>query len=125
MTGLNKVILIGNLGADPEIRTTQSQKTVATLDLATTETYRVGGEKRQTTEWHRVVLWNHLAEIAEKYLTKGRQIMVEGRISYRKWKGNGRFTRTITEITADTMLMLGTKTEPVAEEVEEMKELPF
>lgn len=106
--GVNKVILIGNLGADPEIRYTTSGTAVANLRLATTETWMdKSGERTERTEWHRVVLWGKTAETASQYLTKGKQVYVEGRIQTREWndkEGNKRFS---TEIHANTMLMLG------------------
>jgi single-strand DNA-binding protein len=106
--GINKVILVGNLGADPEIRYTSGGTAVANLRLATTETYTdKSGERTEKTEWHRVVLWGKTAETASQYLTKGKQIFVEGRIQTREWQdkdGNKRFS---TEIHASNMIMLG------------------
>ena len=106
--GINKVILVGNLGADPEIRYTSSGTAVANLRLATTETYMdKNGERTERTEWHRVVLWGKTAETASQYLTKGKQVFVEGRIQTREWQdkdGNKRFS---TEIHASNMVMLG------------------
>ncbi|RMF97177.1 MAG: single-stranded DNA-binding protein [Gammaproteobacteria bacterium] len=107
--GVNKVILIGNLGADPEVRYTQSGTAVANLRLATTDSRRdkESGEFVETTEWHRIVLFGRTAEVAQEYLRKGSQIYVEGRIQTRKWQdrdGNDRYT---TEIVADQMQMLG------------------
>jgi single-strand DNA-binding protein len=106
--GVNKVILIGNLGADPEIRYTTGGTAVATLRLATTESWTdKTGERTERTEWHRVILWGKTAEIASQYLTKGRQVYVEGRLQTREWQdkeGNKRFT---TEVNANTMFMLG------------------
>ena len=103
---VNKVILIGNLGADPEIRYTQSGAAVANLRLATTETWKKEGEKEELTEWHRVVTFGRLAEICGEYLSKGSKIYIEGRIQTRKWEdrdGNPRYT---TEIVAREMKML-------------------
>lgn len=107
--GLNKVMLIGNLGNDPEIRYTQSGSAVANLSLATAEAWRdrESGEMNERTEWHRVVMFARLAEIAGEYLRKGSQIYVEGRLQTRKWQdrdGNDRYT---TEIVANEMQMLG------------------
>lgn len=108
MSGVNKVILVGNLGTDPEVKTLESGTKVATLRLATTERYKDrNGNQQEMTEWHNVVLWRGLAEIAEKYLSKGRQVFVEGRIRTRKWTdkdGNDRYT---TEILGDNMTLLG------------------
>lgn len=107
--GLNKVMLIGNLGADPEIRYTGSGSAVANVRLATAEAWRdrESGEQQERTEWHRVVFFSRLAEIVGEYLRKGSQIYVEGRLQTRKWQdrdGNDRYT---TEIVANEMQMLG------------------
>ena len=106
---VNKVILIGNLGADPEIRYTQNGAAVANLRLATTETWKKEGEKEELTEWHRIVAFGRLAEICGEYLSKGSKIYIEGRIQTRKWEdrdGNPRYT---TEIVAREMKMLSPK----------------
>jgi single-strand DNA-binding protein len=107
--GLNKVILIGNLGADPETRAMPSGMTVANLRIATSENWkdRQSGENQERTEWHTVAVFGKLAEIASEYLRKGSQVYVEGRLRTRKWQdkqGNDRYT---TEIVANEMLMLG------------------
>ena len=107
--GLNKVMLIGNLGNDPEIRHTNSGMAVATLSLATAESWkdRDSGETKDKTEWHRVVFFGRVAEVAEQYLRKGSQIYIEGRLQTRKWQdrdGNDRYT---TEIVGSDMQMLG------------------
>ena len=107
--GVNKVILIGNLGQDPESRTTPGGTTVTNIRIATTESWtdRQSGEKKESTEWHTVVLWNRLGEIAAEYLRKGSQVYIEGRLQTRKWQdktGNDRYT---TEIVASEMQMLG------------------
>ncbi|MBK8960021.1 MAG: single-stranded DNA-binding protein [Proteobacteria bacterium] len=107
--GLNKVMLIGNLGADPEVRYTAGGSAVANVRLATADTWRDkdSGETQERTEWHRVVFFNRLAEIVEQYVKKGSQIYVEGRIQTRKWQdkdGNEKFS---TEIVASDMQMLG------------------
>ncbi len=104
------MILVGNLGKDPEVRHLESGVAVASFSLATSETYkdRNSGEKKTVTEWHNVVLWRGLAEVAEKFLHKGDQIYVEGRLRTRSWEGdNG--TRYTTEIIGDNMTMLGSK----------------
>lgn len=107
-SGVNKVILIGNLGKDPDIMTLENGVKKASFSLATTETYKnKDGSKTQQTEWHNVVLWRGLAEIAESYLKKGYQIYLEGKIKTRSWDdkdGNKRYT---TEIVGDNMTMLG------------------
>ena len=108
MAGLNKVILIGNLGADPEIRYTPSGMAVANFRLATSETRNTkDGQKETKTEWHRIVTFGKLAEICGEYLEKGKQVYIEGKIQTRNWEdkdGNKRFT---TEIVANDMRMLG------------------
>jgi single-strand DNA-binding protein len=111
--GVNKVILIGNLGADPEVRYTQSQSAVANLRIATSEQWRdkQTGENRENTEWHNVVMFGRLGEIAGEYLKKGSKVYVEGRLQTRKWQdksGNDRYT---TEIVANEMQMLDSRGE--------------
>ena len=107
--GVNKVILVGNLGRDPEVRYMPSGSAVANVTLATTESWKdkQTGEKQERTEWHNVVFFNRLAEIAGEYLKKGSQVYVEGSLRTRKWQdknGNDRYT---TEIVASEMQMLG------------------
>lgn len=107
--GINKVILVGNLGNDPDIRYTASGAAVANISLATTDSWRdkESGEQQERTEWHRVVFFGRLAEIVGEYLRKGSQVYVEGRLQTRKWQdksGNDRYT---TEIVANEMQMLG------------------
>ena len=110
MAGVNKVILVGNLGKDPEVRHLESGVAVASFTLATSETYRDRntGEKKTLTEWHNIVLWRGLAEIAEKYLNKGDQIYIEGRLRSRSWESDSG-TRYITEVVGDNMVMLGSR----------------
>ena len=103
MAGLNKVMLIGNLGRDPEIRYTASGLAIANINLATTERFK--GEDR--TEWHRVVVFDKLAEICGQYLTKGRQVYFEGRLQTREWTDKDGNKRWTTEIVANNMVMLG------------------
>ena len=112
--GINKVILIGNLGQKPEMRYTQTNTAVATLGLATSESWKdkESGEMREKTEWHRVVFFGKLAEICEQYLDKGSQLYVEGKLQTRKWQdkeGNDRYT---TEIQGLSMNMLGGRQSP-------------
>ena len=108
MYGKNKVILIGNLGKDPEVRYLDSGVAVANLSLATSENYKNKDGKRVTqTEWHDVVLWRGLAEVAEKYLKKGSSIYVEGKLRTNKWVDKDDNTRYKTEILADKLTMLG------------------
>lgn len=105
---LNKALIIGNLGTDPEVRTTPSGTRVATLSVATSRRWTSpGGDQQERTEWHRVVCWDRLAEICERYLKKGHRIYVEGRIEYRQWEGQDGQTRYTTEIRAGEMIMLG------------------
>ena len=108
MAGVNKVILIGNLGADPEIRHLQNGASVANFRLATSETYKdkTTGEKREQTEWHNVVAWRGLAEITEKYVRKGSKIYVEGKLRTRQWQDKDNNTRYTTEIVADEITLL-------------------
>lgn len=105
---INKVILVGNVGKDPEVRYLENGVAVANFPFATSETYRnKSGEKVTMTEWHNIVLWRGLAEVAEKYVKKGSQLYIEGRIKTRAWddkEGNKRYT---TEIVGDNMQMLG------------------
>lgn len=109
MASVNKAILVGNLGADPEMRYMPSGDPIANLRLATTDSYKdkATGEKKETTEWHRVVMFNRLAEIAGQYLKKGSQIYIEGRIQTRKWTDKEGQERYSTEIVANEMKMLG------------------
>ena len=110
MAGVNKVILIGNLGKDPEVRYLDNGVAVANFSLATTENYKnKSGERVSQTEWHNVVLWRGLAELAEKYLKKGASVYIEGKIKTRKWEDKEGNIRYNTEILADNMTMLGGK----------------
>ncbi|MEQ8907137.1 single-stranded DNA-binding protein [Ekhidna sp.] len=108
MSGVNKVILVGRLGKDPEVRHLENGATVANFSMATSETYkdRQTGEKREQTEWHNVVLWRGLAEVAEKYVKKGDMIYIEGKLRTRSWEKDG-VTRYTTEVVGDNMTMLG------------------
>ena len=110
MSGVNKVILIGNLGKDPEVKYLESGVAVANITLATTENYKnKEGEKVSQTVWHDIVLWRGLAEIAEKYLKKGSSVYIEGKIRNRKWEDKEGITRYKNEILADNMTMLGSR----------------
>ena len=108
MASINKVILIGNLGKDPEVRYMPSGEAVTNITIATTDTWKdkSSGEKKEATEWHRVVFFRKLAEIAGQYLKKGSQVYIEGSLKTRKWEKDG-IDRYTTEIVADTMQMLG------------------
>lgn len=114
MSSLNKVILIGHLGADPEIRSMPDGNAVCNFRVATTEVWKdkATGEKRELTEWHRIVLYRRLAEIAAQYLRKGSQVYLEGRIRTRKWQDKEGLDRYTTEIEASEMTMLGSKSSP-------------
>lgn len=109
MTTLNKVTLIGYLGHAPEMRTTSGGDPVAQFALATTETWKdkASGERKESTEWHRIVLYRKLAEVAGQYLKKGALVYVEGRMQTRKWTGKDGIERHTVEIVADDMRMLG------------------
>jgi single-strand DNA-binding protein len=115
---LNRVVLLGNLGADPEIRTTANGGKVATLSLATSRQWTKDGEKQEKTEWHRVVLWDNakgakLASLAESYLTKGSKLYVEGQIEYRSWEKDG-VTKYTTEIVGREVILLSGDTRQLA-----------
>ncbi|MBU9561680.1 single-stranded DNA-binding protein [Burkholderia multivorans] len=109
MASVNKVILVGNLGADPEVRYLPSGDAVANIRLATTDRYKdkASGEFKEMTEWHRVAFFGRLAEIVSEYLKKGSSVYIEGRIRTRKWQGQDGQDRYSTEIVADQMQMLG------------------
>ena len=110
MSGVNKVILVGRLGKDPEVRNLDSGAVVANFTLATSESYKdkTTGEKKEITEWHNIVLWRGLAEISQKYLHKGDMVYVEGKLRTRSWEKDS-VTRYTTEVIADNMTMLSTK----------------
>jgi single-strand DNA-binding protein len=111
MAGVNKVILVGHLGRDPEVKTIESGVKVARFSLATTETYKdKSGERKDVTEWHNIVVWRNLADIAERFLTKGKLIYVEGKLRTRSWDDNGA-KRYATEVIADNFTMLGSKSD--------------
>ncbi len=107
MRGVNKVILIGNLGKDPEIRYTTGGQAVANFTIATSDSYtNKDGEKQENTEWHRIVAWGRLAEICGEYLTKGRMVYIEGQLRTRSWEDKEGNTRWTTEVVARSMEML-------------------
>ena len=109
MGSVNKVILVGNLGRDAELRYTPGGAPVATLNLATTEVWndKTSGQKQEKTEWHRIVLWGKSAESLSEYLTKGKQIYVEGRLQTRKWQDKDGHDKYTTEIRGDRIVLLG------------------
>ena len=112
MAGINKVILVGRLGADPEVKSVGQGSTVATLNMATSEAWTgKDGQKQERTEWHRIVVWGKLAEICGKHLTKGRQVYVEGRLQTRSWEDKDGQKRYTTEIVAQTVQFLGSSGE--------------
>jgi len=136
MSGLNKMLAIGNLGTDPEMRYLPSGVPVTSFRLATTRRYTTSdGERREETEWFTVNAWRNLAELCNQYLTKGRRVYVEGRLNSRSWQGQDGQTRFNNEITADQVLFLGGTGDqvhvgddgtplPVAEE-EDAEDLPW
>lgn len=107
--GINKVILVGNLGNDPEVRYANNGSAIANISIATTESWKDKntGEQQDRTEWHRVVMFNRLGEIAGEYLKKGSQVYIEGKLQTRKWQDNNGQDRYTTEIVANEMQMLG------------------
>lgn len=109
MSGVNKVILVGRLGKDPEVRNLDNGAVVANFTMATSESYkdRTTGEKKEITEWHNIVLWRGLAEISQRYLHKGDMVYIEGKLRTRSWEKDG-ITRYTTEVVADNMTMLST-----------------
>jgi single-strand DNA-binding protein len=110
MTGLNKVLLLGNLGKDPEIQTLTGNVKVAKCSLATTETYKdEKGQRHTQTEWHSVILWRGLAELAEKYLHKGSSVYIEGKNKTRSYDDKQGTKRYVTEVVAETLIMLDKK----------------
>lgn len=110
---INKVILVGNVGIDPEVRTTESGVKVARLRLATSERYtdRQSGEKKELTEWHTITLWRGLADIVDRYVHKGSQLYIEGRLRTREWVDKDNVKRYTTEILADNMQLLGSRSD--------------
>jgi single-strand DNA-binding protein len=108
MAGVNKAILIGNLGSDPELRHTQNGQGVATFNIATSENWTdKNGERQERTEWHRIVAWGKTGELCAQYLSKGRTVYIEGRIQTRDWEDKDGIKRYTTEIVANTVQFLG------------------
>lgn len=108
---VNKVILVGNVGIDPEVRTTESGVKVARVRLATSERYtdRQSGERKELTEWHTITLWRGLADVVDRYVHKGSQLFIEGRLRTREWTDKDNVKRYTTEILADNMQLLGSR----------------
>jgi single-strand DNA-binding protein len=118
MAGINKVILVGNLGKDPEVRHLESGSVVANFPLATSEVYTdKNGQRITQTEWHNVVLWRRNAEVAEKYLSKGRQVYIEGKLRTRNWTDRDGNTRYTTEVVGDLLQLLGSRPEGDSDKV--------
>jgi single-strand DNA-binding protein len=110
MSSLNKILLIGNLGKDPEIRYTQNGQSVATFSLATSENWTdQSGNKQERTEWHNIVAWGKLADLSQRFLAKGRQVYIEGRIQSREWTDQSGGKRRTTEVIATSILFLGNR----------------
>lgn len=112
MASINKVIIVGNLGKDPEVRYTTDNSAIANVSIATTDRYKdkTTGEQKEITEWHRVVFFNRLGEIAAEYLKKGSQVYIEGKLRTRKWTDKDGAEKYTTEIIADQLQMLGGRT---------------
>lgn len=117
MAGVNRVIIIGHLGNDPEIRTMPNGEQVANITVATSESWtdKNTGERKEQVEWHRIVLYRRLAEIAGQYLHKGSQVYIEGRLKTRKWQDNNGQDRYSTEIQGDNLQMLGGRNQGAAQ----------
>ena len=110
---VNKVILIGNLGKDPEVRTLENGTKLVRFSIATSESYndKTTGERREITDWHNIVVWRGLADVAEKFLTKGQKVYVEGKLKTRSWQDEAGTTKYATEVVADNFTMLSPKSE--------------
>ena len=117
MAGINKVIIVGFLGNDPDVRTMPNGELVVNISVATSESWtdKNSGEKKEVTEWHRIVIYRKLAEIAAQYLHKGSQVYVEGRLKTRKWQDNNGQDRYSTEIQCDNLQMLGGRNQDAAQ----------
>jgi single-strand DNA-binding protein len=112
MSGVNRVILIGRLGRDPELKFTPAGKAVTNFTMATSETWKDdSGERQERTEWHRIVIWGKLAEVAAKYLSKGSQVYIEGKLQTREWTDKDGQKKYTTEIVASSLVMLSGKGE--------------
>ena len=125
MASVNKVILVGNLGADPEVRYTQAGKAVASFRIATTDQWTTkDSAKNERTEWHSIVAWARLGEICGEYLHKGSPVYIEGKLQTRKWEDRDGNTRYTTEVVAQTMQMLGGRSEAPTRSRDEALEIP-
>ncbi|WP_291403843.1 single-stranded DNA-binding protein [Daejeonella sp.] len=121
MSGINKVILVGHLGKDPEVRYLDGGVTVASFPLATSETYNKDGKKIEQTEWHNIVMWRGLADTASKYLKKGKLIYLEGKLRTRSFEDREGHKKYTTEIVAENFTMLGRKTDFENEQNDQLK----
>ena len=111
MSGINKVILVGHLGKDPEVRQLEGGVTVASFPLATSETFNKDGRKVEQTEWHNIVMWRGLAEVAAKYLQKGKLVYIEGKLRTRSFEDKEGIKKYTTEVVAENFTLLGRKTD--------------
>lgn len=111
MSGINKVILVGHLGKDPEVRHLEGNVTVASFPLATSETYNKDGKKIEQTEWHNIVMWRGLADVASKYLQKGKLVYIEGKLRTRSFEDKEGHKKYTTEVVAENFTMLGRKSD--------------
>src|SRR5690554_2293160 len=111
MSGVNKVILVGHLGKDPEVRYLEGNVTVASFPLATTETYNKDGKRVEQTEWHNIVMWRGLADVASKYLQKGRLVYIEGKLRTRNYEDKEGIRRYSTEVVAENFTLLGRRSD--------------
>ena len=126
MSSVNKVIIVGNLGDDPNINYSSSGSTITNLSIATTESYKdKHGEKQKKTEWHRIVMYNKLAEIAGEYLKKGSKVYLEGRLQTRKWTDKQGAEHYTTEIIANEMKMLGSNANASKQTNDDEIDVPF
>jgi single-strand DNA-binding protein len=122
MSSLNKILLIGNLGKDPEIRYTPDGSPVATFSLATSESWTdKNGSKQEHTEWHTIVAWNRLADLSKRFLSKGRQVYIEGRLRSREWNDRDGNKRRTTEVIATQMVLLGSRSQTAEAGVQPME----
>jgi single-strand DNA-binding protein len=111
---VNKIIILGRLGHDPEVRSTGTGKTVTSINIATSESFGTGTEKKETTTWHKVILWERLGDLAGNYLKKGSQVYIEGKITHRKYQAKDGTEKVATEVIASNMVFIGNKNEGVA-----------
>lgn len=128
MSGVNKAIILGRLGRDPELRVTKSGTPVANMSVATSESYKdKKGEKQERTEWHRIIVWDKLAELCDKYLEKGSQVYIEGRIQTREWEKDGvkRYTTEIVAYTVQFLSRTSDEKDKAPDDGPDEEEIPF